>query len=198
MRCCAAVLFPRGHWRIRVWIPDRVRAPAMGRCAGVLVISLPEPSSSLITSTGFASGDVMSDPANDVSPTKKVRRSPEATIPTTEPPKHVRIPQTAREPAPRGANPKLIYTRGPDAGVGHEVDSPCMLGRDRSCDLVLDDPTVSRFHAELLLINDCYVVTDVGSLNGTYVNGRLIDRAELVDGDAVWIGTYRLRFQLDG
>ncbi|MGI8312681.1 FHA domain-containing protein [Saccharopolyspora hattusasensis] len=140
----------------------------------------------------------MSHTANDVPPTKKVRRSPEATIPSTEPPKPVGIPQAAREPVSRGATPKLIYTRGPDAGVGHEVSSPCMLGRDHSCDLVLDDPTVSRFHAEVLLINDCYVVTDVGSLNGTYVNGRLIDRAELVDGDAVWIGTYRLRFQLDG
>ncbi|WP_168588257.1 FHA domain-containing protein [Saccharopolyspora sp. ASAGF58] len=164
----------------------------------MLVISLPERSGWLVTSTGFASGDVMSHPANDVPPTKKVRRSPEATIPSTEPPKPVGIPQAAREPVSRGANPKLIYTRGPDAGVGHEVNSPCMLGRDHSCDLVLDDPTVSRFHAEVLLINDCYVVTDVGSLNGTYVNGRLIDRAELGDGDAVWIGTYRLRFQLDG
>ncbi|MDA3628804.1 FHA domain-containing protein [Saccharopolyspora sp. WRP15-2] len=106
------------------------------------------------------------------------------------------IPHPSREPSPGARRAQLIYTRGPDAGTGFEVEPPCVLGRDRGCDAILDDPTVSRFHAEVLLIGDRYVLADVGSLNGTYVNGRPVDRAELADGDVVWIGNFHLRFHL--
>ncbi|WP_333776757.1 FHA domain-containing protein [Saccharopolyspora oryzae] len=116
--------------------------------------------------------------------------------PSAEIPESVSIPRPAREPGAHVRRPQLIYTRGPDAGTGFEVEPPCVLGRDRGCDAVLDDPTVSRFHAQLLLIGDRYVLADVGSLNGTFVNGRPVDRAELADGDAVWIGKFHLRFHL--
>ncbi len=54
--------------------------------------------------------------------------------------------------------------------------------------------TVSRRHAEFHRNGDTFTVSDVGSLNGTYVNRDRIDRVQLTDGDEVQIGKYRLVF----
>ena len=55
--------------------------------------------------------------------------------------------------------------------------SACVIGRSRECDLVLDDPNVSRRHAELRREGDGWVVADLGSTNGIKVNGRRVDEA---------------------
>jgi ABC-type multidrug transport system ATPase subunit/ABC-type multidrug transport system permease subunit len=68
------------------------------------------------------------------------------------------------------------------------------LGRDRSNDVVLDDPNVSRFHAEVARIDDRVAVRDLGSRNGTRVNGELVRTAVLEPGSEVGIGPYRLVF----
>lgn len=65
------------------------------------------------------------------------------------------------------------------------------IGRDVSCDLVLDDPRVSRRHARLGWNGSGWTLLDVGSKNGTTVNGEPARGAELRDGD--WIGFGRLR-----
>jgi pSer/pThr/pTyr-binding forkhead associated (FHA) protein len=61
-------------------------------------------------------------------------------------------------------------------------------------DIFLDDVTVSRRHAEFVREGDDFLVRDVGSLNGTYVNRNRIDSAVLRAGDEVQIGKYRLTF----
>ena len=68
------------------------------------------------------------------------------------------------------------------------------IGRSPDCDIFLDDVTVSRQHAILRRNGNRFVIEDQGSLNGTFVNRRRIESAELADGDELQIGKYRLTF----
>jgi len=69
------------------------------------------------------------------------------------------------------------------------------IGRSPECEIFLDDITVSRAHAEVRDEVGGWVLVDQGSTNGTYVNRRLIDSAEmLADGDEVQVGKFRLVF----
>ena len=65
------------------------------------------------------------------------------------------------------------------------------IGREYDCDFVLDEPTVSRHHAILRRTPEGWVVRDVGSTNGTRLNGWRIDEAALRVGDELTIGTSR-------
>jgi pSer/pThr/pTyr-binding forkhead associated (FHA) protein len=71
------------------------------------------------------------------------------------------------------------------------------IGRHPECDIVVDDPTVSRRHAEVRREGGRYVLVDHGSLNGTYVNREPRDRALLADGDELWVGKARFTFHVD-
>lgn len=87
----------------------------------------------------------------------------------------------------------LIVQRGPTAGARFLLDTERTLaGRHPTADIFLDDVTVSRRHAEFIAHEGGYVVRDVGSLNGTYVNRQRIDEARLEQGDEVQIGKFRL------
>jgi FHA domain/DUF1707 SHOCT-like domain len=66
------------------------------------------------------------------------------------------------------------------------------LGRSSSCQLVFDDDTVSRRHAELVLRDGAWHVVDLGSSNGTYVNGRRVNDVEVRRGDELTLGTTRV------
>jgi ABC-type multidrug transport system ATPase subunit/ABC-type multidrug transport system permease subunit len=68
------------------------------------------------------------------------------------------------------------------------------LGRDMSNDVVLQDPNVSRFHAEVARVESRVAIRDLGSRNGTRVNGELVRSALLEPGSEVGIGPYRLIF----
>ena len=67
-----------------------------------------------------------------------------------------------------------------------------LLGRDRSCAVVLDDPTVSRRHAHLRYRDGAWIVRDLGSTNGTTVNGASVTRSQLRPGDLVAFGDQTL------
>ena len=89
----------------------------------------------------------------------------------------------------------LIVQHGPNAGARFLLDAPRVsAGRDPAADIFLDDVTVSRKHAEFTGAAGTFMVRDVGSLNGTYVNRSRIDEATLQAGDEVQIGKYRLTF----
>jgi hypothetical protein len=68
------------------------------------------------------------------------------------------------------------------------------IGRSPDCDIFLDDVTVSRNHAVLIEEGGEFSVEDQGSLNGTFVNRRRIDRVPLHEGDELQVGKYRLTF----
>lgn len=89
----------------------------------------------------------------------------------------------------------LIVHRGPSAGARFLLDAPrTVAGRSPSSDIFLDDVTVSRKHVEFVREADGFLVRDVGSLNGTYVNRDRIERALLRSGDEVQIGKFRMTF----
>jgi pSer/pThr/pTyr-binding forkhead associated (FHA) protein len=91
--------------------------------------------------------------------------------------------------------PVLVVRKGPQPGERFFVDRPRLtIGRDPESDIFLNDMTVSRMHAVVEQIGSSVTVTDAGSLNGTYVNGVLVDSAELSHGDAVQIGTFQMAF----
>ncbi len=92
----------------------------------------------------------------------------------------------------------LIVSRGPQEGKRIKLGRlSVQLGRSTACDVVLEDSTVSRQHARIDRKGGHYVVTDVGSLNGTYVNRSPVNReAVLNDGDELRIGIFRLVFRL--
>ncbi|ASU78425.1 FHA domain-containing protein [Actinopolyspora erythraea] len=89
----------------------------------------------------------------------------------------------------------LVVKRGPNAGSRFLLDrETTSSGRHPDSDIFLDDVTVSRRHAEFRREGAEYVVVDVGSLNGTYVNREPVDTSVLANGDEVQIGKFRLVF----
>jgi pSer/pThr/pTyr-binding forkhead associated (FHA) protein len=70
-----------------------------------------------------------------------------------------------------------------------------VLGRSRDCDVTVQDPNVSRRHAELRQEGATYWIVDLDSTNGTEVNGRRVQRAKLADGDVLTIGSTEVRFE---
>jgi hypothetical protein len=72
------------------------------------------------------------------------------------------------------------------------------MGRSRQCDVVLDDPNVSRQHAEIRPRGGSWVLTDLGSTNGSSLNGRRIEGPEVVKpGDEIELGTSVMTFTLE-
>ena len=89
----------------------------------------------------------------------------------------------------------LIVRAGSQAGTRFPItDGLTELGRHPASAISLDDITVSRRHAEIERTPEGYVVRDVGSLNGTYVNQQRIEQAVLHHGDELQIGKFRLVF----
>ena len=69
------------------------------------------------------------------------------------------------------------------------------LGRSTDCSRVFEDLTLSRLHAQLRWVNGGWVLSDLGSRNGTWVNGWRIQSAWIRDGDRVQLGAVKLRFR---
>ena len=89
----------------------------------------------------------------------------------------------------------FVIRHGPDAGSSYRLDEPeTSIGRHPESNVFLDDITVSRRHVVITRDDEGYLLRDVGSLNGTYVNRKRVDEARLHYGDEVQIGRYRLSF----
>jgi pSer/pThr/pTyr-binding forkhead associated (FHA) protein len=89
----------------------------------------------------------------------------------------------------------LLVTRGPNAGSTFLIDADTTsIGRDPGSAIFLDDITVSRKHAIFEHRNEAWFVKDIGSLNGTYVNGEQVEQTKLATGDEVQIGKFKLTF----
>ncbi len=111
--------------------------------------------------------------------------------PATEGPDDVSV-DLNEIPAGLGA---LVARRGRNAGSRWVLDQDVTTaGRHPDSDIFLDDVTVSRRHVEITRDGSEYVVRDVGSLNGTYVNRNRVEEAPLRDGDEVQIGSFKLVF----
>jgi hypothetical protein len=106
-----------------------------------------------------------------------------------------RIAEPLEEQAQARAPTALLLLDGQRKIVG---PGGVTLGRSRSCDVVLEDPNVSRQHAELRPRGGSWVLTDLGSTNGSRLNGHPVERSEVVrPGDEIELGATVLRFELE-
>ena len=85
----------------------------------------------------------------------------------------------------------LLVIKGPSIGDEFYIEKDeFIIGRSPESDVLLDDITVSRKHALLKKDEDEYRLIDSGSLNGSYLNGNIVDEAILSNGDRIQIGKY--------
>ena len=66
------------------------------------------------------------------------------------------------------------------------------IGRNPESEILFDDITVSRSHAEISASKDGLIVRDLGSLNGTYINRQIVDSSPLVHGDELQVGKFHM------
>ena len=104
------------------------------------------------------------------------------------------VPTEAVSPEELGMAPELV--RLTYDGTSREFDQQkLVIGRSRDCDIQLADANVSRRHAELRQEGASYWIVDLGSTNGTEVNGTRRDRAKLENGDEITIGATTIVFE---
>jgi hypothetical protein len=85
---------------------------------------------------------------------------------------------------------QFVMHSGPNTGKIYPLEAPeIIIGRDASNVIAINDAEVSRKHAKLILQNSVYVIQDLGSTNGTFINGqRITTSQELKPGDTVTLG----------
>ena len=120
---------------------------------------------------------------------------------TTNPNKTV-VTVITKAPGKKGDDSRegcLVIIYGDDLGrrvpLGTE---PTVIGRSSKCDVQLDQESVSRNHARISRERNGYVIRDLGSTNGTYVNDELVDEVALRDGDQLKIGRTIFKFIVSG
>ena len=86
----------------------------------------------------------------------------------------------------------LVLPDGRRIQIGNRVIT---IGRLQDSTVCIDDPSISRNQAEVLLRETGYLLSDLGSTNGTLVNGRRISQHVLTDHDQIEFGSYRIRFE---
>ena len=90
--------------------------------------------------------------------------------------------------------PRLQIRKGVAAGRDHALGVECVVGRHPSADFVLDDQLISRNHFRVRREGGAWVLEDLESTNGTFVNGQKASRQPLIDGDVIRVGSTELVF----
>ena len=135
-------------------------------------------------------------------------REPTTLMPAWQPPAAVApsAPDTMAMPArpaaaPAGAGPQaeLTIESGPDAGHSHRAtDHALRMGRSPDNDVILRDPATSGHHARLERRGEQFWVVDLGSTNGTFVNGESVQEKQLNHGDRITLGQNSVHFAVIG
>jgi hypothetical protein len=95
----------------------------------------------------------------------------------------------------RGSKPAEAAPEEASVCLDELGPGPFRVGRSGEADLVVRDLTVSRLHAQILHTPDGFVLTDLGSTNGTWLGGRRVGQVEVVPGDAVLLGDLTLHLR---
>jgi hypothetical protein len=101
-------------------------------------------------------------------------------------------PEPEPEPEPQPREHAVLIWDGRDVPLDRDV---VVIGRSSGCDIVLDDPNVSRRHAEVRRLGEGFSLVDLGSTNGTEVNDQRVGETSLMNGDVIGVGTTRLTFE---
>ncbi len=147
---------------------------------------------------GIATRMVEPDPARDggrpaTTPATTGTLPPAGALPSTPPVTVIyRSDESAAPPVPV----QDIVTLSLDGRQLTVARPRTVIGRSRECEIRLDDVNVSRRHCEVVEDSDGWSLVDLGSTNGTELNGRAVDRAELSDGDTITVGGSDLIFGL--
>jgi hypothetical protein len=105
------------------------------------------------------------------------------------------MPAIRRQEPPARPRRVLLILDGRRLVVG---PTGAVIGRSRQCDVVIDDPNISRRHAEVRPQGGAWVLRDLGSTNGSVLNGRRIEEPEVIEsGDEIEIGTSLITFELE-
>lgn len=118
---------------------------------------------------------------------------------------HTMVYTSLHEPPPEEPEPARPGQKAPPrrpylvvGGKRYSVDGPTVIvGRSKSCDIVLKDANVSRRHAEITSEGDHWYLTDLDSMNGVKINSRRVQSSRLSPGDELEMGTSRLEFELE-
>ena len=128
----------------------------------------------------------------------EVEEPPPADLPLEEPAQTMvyRTPVPSAPPAPPAEpEPQPDVVSLTIGGRTHAVSSSrVVIGRSRDCDIRIADLNASRRHAELQQDGDGYRIVDLGSMNGTLLNGRPVEKAPLEDGDRITLGSTEIVF----
>jgi hypothetical protein len=137
----------------------------------------------------------------------EAEREPTTLMPAWQPPAAMPpVPEAVAMPtrpptAPTGAGPQaeLNIESGPDAGHSHRAgDHALRMGRSPDNDVILRDPATSGHHARLERRGEAFWLVDLGSTNGTFVNGESVQEKQLNHGDRLTIGQNSVHFALIG
>jgi hypothetical protein len=106
-----------------------------------------------------------------------------------------RVAEPLEERARSRSHTALLLIGGKRLVVG---PAGATMGRSRQCDVMVDDPNVSREHAEIRPRGGSWVLTDLNSTNGSRLNGQRLDHSEVLKpGDEIELGTTVLKFELE-
>jgi len=101
-------------------------------------------------------------------------------------------------PAPAGTGAALLIHEAGSTRTVRVGGGTVTIGRLPECEVVIHDPGASRRHAQLREQQGVWTLTDLGSTNGTQLNGQTVQQRALADGDRITIGTTVLEFREDG
>ncbi len=99
-------------------------------------------------------------------------------------------------PKRKGKRFDLRIVRGPQTGIDIDLKQGILtIGRDPRCDIFLNDMTVSRNHATMEVSSEGSIIRDAGSVNGVWVNDRVVEACSLRPGDLLQIGAFCLVYR---
>lgn len=177
-----ALQLPKESSGFPIWLLILIVVGALVLLGAVLAVLLRRRRQAVPAAAGPAAG---SAPA--AAPAQPAAPSPAAARAAVSPP-----PPAPELPAPApaaGSEPALVFKQGSLAGKRVAVASELVLGREGVDVVIEDDPEVSRRHASVRPVDGRLEIADLGSANGTYVNGsRIREATVLSDGDVVRVG----------
>ncbi|MDR0837507.1 MAG: FHA domain-containing protein [Propionibacteriaceae bacterium] len=105
-------------------------------------------------------------------------------------------PNPKRRAQRRETTPRVVVIAGPDIGDSVPLTGEISIGRSPDCVLDISDDFASTYHAQLSYDDDSWIITDLGSTNGTYVNGVSIKApTRISDRDIIRIGASQLKLE---